>query len=57
MKPEQVSAQWEFHGVLKTAAERIGGRLLIILDQFEEYFLYHGQEDGAGFCRQSSRKQ
>ena len=23
-------------------------RLLIILDQFEEYFLYHGQESGRG---------
>lgn len=27
--------------------ERVGGELLIVLDQFEEYFLYHGQEDGA----------
>jgi WD40 repeat protein len=27
--------------------ERVGGELLIILDQFEEYFLYHGQDDGA----------
>ncbi len=26
--------------------ERIGGPVLIVLDQFEEYFLYHGDEDG-----------
>ncbi len=31
----------------KMWTERLGGELLIILDQFEEYFLYHGQEDGA----------
>jgi len=29
-------------------AERVGGDLLIILDQFEEYFLYHPAEGGAG---------
>jgi WD40 repeat protein len=29
-------------------AARVDGDLLIILDQFEEYFLYHGNEDGAG---------
>src|SRR2546423_11141678 len=28
--------------------ERIGGELLIILDQFEEYFLYHSNEEGEG---------
>jgi WD40 repeat protein len=33
---------------LKGWAERLGGDLLIILDQFEEYFLYHGQESGKG---------
>ena len=27
---------------------RLSGGLLIILDQFEEYFLYHPQEDGEG---------
>lgn len=31
----------------KMWTERLGGELLIILDQFEEYFLYHGKEDGA----------
>jgi len=29
-------------------SERIEGDLIIILDQFEEYFLYHSQEDGEG---------
>jgi len=29
-------------------AERVDGSLLIILDQFEEYFLYHAHEDGPG---------
>lgn len=33
---------------LKTWAERAGGDLLIILDQFEDYFLYHPGEDGPG---------
>lgn len=34
--------------ILQAWAERIGGELLIILDQFEEFFLYHGQEEGEG---------
>lgn len=29
-------------------SQRVGGDLLIILDQFEEYFLYHADEDGEG---------
>jgi WD40 repeat protein len=33
---------------LQTWSEQIDGDLLIILDQFEEYFLYHLQEDGIG---------
>jgi hypothetical protein len=44
----RISTSGAFSDVLQTAAERIGGRLLIILDQFEEYFLYHAQEDGPG---------
>lgn len=32
-------------GYLKACHEKIGRRLMIILDQFEEYFLYHPQED------------
>ena len=34
--------------ILQGWTERVGGDLLIILDQFEEYFLYHPQEDGEG---------
>jgi hypothetical protein len=34
--------------ILRAWTERLDGDLLIILDQFEEYFLYHGQEDGPG---------
>ena len=33
---------------LEQWTERVDGDLLIILDQFEEYFLYHAQEDGEG---------
>lgn len=33
---------------LKTWAERVNGTLLIILDQFEDYFLYHPNQDGPG---------
>lgn len=33
---------------IKTWAERVGGDLLILLDQFEDYFLYHPSEDGPG---------
>ncbi|HYW87688.1 MAG TPA: AAA family ATPase, partial [Chloroflexota bacterium] len=37
-----------FLDVLRSGADLIDGDLIVILDQFEEYFLYHGQEDGAG---------
>jgi hypothetical protein len=37
-----------FDEQLKTWAERVDGALLIILDQFEDYFLYHASEDGPG---------
>ena len=42
-----------FIAFLQTAAELTGdkdtnGKLFIILDQFEEYFLYHQDEDGEG---------
>ncbi len=33
---------------LKMWVERVGGDLLILLDQFEDYFLYHPNEDGPG---------
>jgi hypothetical protein len=38
----------EFAQALQVWTERVGGNLLIILDQFEQYFLYHPQEDGEG---------
>lgn len=44
----RASTTGNFAETLGSAAKRIGGRLLIILDQFEEYFLYHAQEDGTG---------
>jgi WD40 repeat protein len=34
--------------ILQTSAESVGGDLFIILDQFEEYFLYNPLEDGEG---------
>lgn len=41
---------------LQLWTERLDSDLLIILDQFEEYFLYHPQEDGAGtFAYEFSR--
>lgn len=35
---------------LQTLADSFGGDLLIILDQFEEFFLYHARQDGEGFA-------
>jgi WD40 repeat protein len=32
--------------VFRAWSARVGGELLVILDQFEEYFLYHGHEVG-----------
>lgn len=29
-------------------AEQVGGEVFVVLDQFEEYFLYHATEDGEG---------
>ena len=41
---------------LQTFSELINGELLIILDQFEEFFLYHGQNgEEAGFVREFAR--
>jgi hypothetical protein len=37
-----------FQDRLRAATEAVDGDLMIILDQFEEYFLYHGLEDGDG---------
>src|SRR6185503_6953724 len=36
----------ELPEILKAWSEAIDGDLFIILDQFEEYFLYHANEDG-----------
>jgi WD40 repeat protein len=33
---------------LAVYAEAVGGELFVILDQFEEYFLYHPRDDGDG---------
>ena len=33
---------------LEACATVVGGDVYVILDQFEEYFLYHGQTDGPG---------
>jgi len=35
-----------FQERLRAATEAIDGDLMIVLDQFEEYFLYHSSEDG-----------
>jgi WD40 repeat protein len=34
--------------MIEAAAAHTGGYLLLMLDQFEEYFLYHGDESGPG---------
>ncbi len=39
------------------AAEHVGGMILVILDQFEEYFLYHAGEEGEGTLRASVRRR
>ncbi len=36
----------QFPEYLDAWTRAIGGDLLVVLDQFEEYFLYHGREDG-----------
>ena len=46
--PALVSTPGRLFESLQEWTEHFGGDLLIILDQFEEYFLYHSQEDGEG---------
>ena len=46
--PEDDLASKPLDEALKTWAERVSGALLIIFDQFEDYFLYHANEDGPG---------
>ncbi|HEV7858451.1 MAG TPA: hypothetical protein VGO91_07460 [Pyrinomonadaceae bacterium] len=43
-----VPAGLPFVESLQAWSERVSGDLLIILDQFEEYFLYHPDEEGDG---------
>jgi conflict system STAND superfamily ATPase len=43
---EPVPVSRSLSETFKLWTQRLGGELLVILDQFEEYFLYHGQEDG-----------
>ena len=45
---ETVSQSLPLAETLGLWADRVGGSLLIILDQFEEYFMYNGQESGDG---------
>jgi hypothetical protein len=45
---EPVPPSRSFTQTLQAWSERVDGDLLIILDQLEEYFLYHPQEDGGG---------
>ena len=46
VSPKPIGAT--FTDSLRVFADAVDGDLLIILDQFEEYFLYHGPEDGDG---------
>jgi hypothetical protein len=46
--PEPLQPSRALAQTLQAWTEHVGGDLLIILDQFEEYFLYHAQEDGEG---------
>ena len=45
-KVAPVASSRSLSEMFKTWTERLGGELLIILDQFEEYFLYHAQAEG-----------
>ncbi|HYY43524.1 MAG TPA: hypothetical protein VE775_12380, partial [Pyrinomonadaceae bacterium] len=44
----QFNPATQFAEFLAAWSRRMDGDILIILDQFEEYFLYHPQEDGPG---------
>jgi hypothetical protein len=41
--------------LLKRSAERLGGRLILILDQFEEYFVYQPEWANGGFDAELAR--
>ncbi len=47
-EPEPIQQSGTLVEALDAWTKRISGDILIILDQFEEYFLYHPQEDGQG---------
>ncbi|HEX5733979.1 MAG TPA: hypothetical protein VF131_14185 [Blastocatellia bacterium] len=47
-KMEPVPSSGSLSESLQAWTERLGGPLFIILDQFEEYFLYHSRDKGAG---------
>ena len=47
-KIEPVDPSIPFTDALLEWSKRVRGHLLIILDQFEEYFLYHEDKDGPG---------
>ena len=46
--PEAPAATGDLTQLLRDWTDRLDAGLLIILDQFEEYLLYHGDEDGEG---------
>lgn len=45
---EPLAATRSLRDCLRTWSERIKGDILILFDQFEEYFLYHAHEQGPG---------
>jgi formylglycine-generating enzyme required for sulfatase activity len=50
-RPATTPVAWDGRSLadlLQAWTERTGADLLLVLDQFEEYFLYHGNEDGEG---------
>ncbi|MEA2150921.1 MAG: hypothetical protein QOD69_2751, partial [Solirubrobacteraceae bacterium] len=49
--PGQEGGDTDLAATIATCAEHVGGKLFVILDQFEEYFLYHPEEaDGGPFA-------
>jgi len=46
--PEGLEPTRHLDELLEGWSERLGADLLLVLDQFEDYFLYHGQERGEG---------
>ena len=45
---EPVDGSLRFAELLEAWSDRLDGDILLVLDQFEEYFLYHANEDGEG---------